>query len=78
MEIKFQRCHTDNCVYFCRDGDSININALYVDDMMVASSTEIKINQIITNLNKYVEADDRGPTSFYLGLEIERDGQRVQ
>ena len=72
--MKFQRCHTDNCVYFCRDGDSINIIALYVNDMMVASSTVTKINQIIANLNKYV--DDRGPISFYLGLEIERDGQR--
>ena len=38
--------------------------------MIVANSTETNINQIIANLNQYVEADDRGLISFYLGLEM--------
>lgn len=76
LSMNFQRCQTDNCVYFQRDGDCIVIIALYVDDMILAASTKEKINEIITKLNNEVEADDRGPISFYLGMQIERDGER--
>ena len=59
-----------------RNGKNICLIALYVDDMLIACSSEEEMKNVIVNLNKHVEATDRGPISFYLGMEIFRDGLR--
>lgn len=76
QQIGFNRCKSDSCVYFRRQNNKLSFIALYVDDMMLASSSKHEMDAIIGDLNKYVEADDRGPISFYLGMEIEREGSR--
>ena len=74
--MKFERCQTDNSVYFRKNNDCITIIALYVDDMLLASSSEKDKVLVISQLNQEIEADDRGAISFYLGMEIEREGPR--
>lgn len=76
LNLGFNRCKSDSCVYFRRLNNNLSFIALYVDDMMLASQTKCDMDNIITDLNKYVEAEDRGPISFYLGMEIEREGLR--
>lgn len=76
LEMGFKRCKSDTCVYVQRSGNNICLIAVYVDDMLLACSSEMEMKNIIENLNKYVEAVDRGPISFYLGMEIIRDGLR--
>lgn len=73
IQIGFQRCKTDNCVYIQRENNNINIIALYVDDLMLACSSKQQMEQIIAKLNQHVELVDRGAISFYLGMEIERE-----
>ncbi|XP_053960369.1 uncharacterized protein LOC128864606 [Anastrepha ludens] len=46
---------------------------LYVDDMLLACSNAGQTKIILKQLNEFVEAVDKGPVSFYLGMEIERD-----
>lgn len=76
LKMGFQRCKSDTCVYVKRDGNHVSLIALYVDDMLIACPSELEMKNIIENINKYVEAVDRGPIRFYLGMEIERDGLR--
>ena len=76
LQMKFERCQTDNSVYFRKNNDCITIIALYVDDMLLASSSEKDKVLVISQLNQEIEADDRGAISFYLGMEIEREGPR--
>lgn len=74
IEMGFVRCKSDTCVYVLRKDGSISYIAIYVDDMLLASSCKSEINNIVRHLNKHVEAIDRGPISFYLGMEIIRNG----
>uniref|UniRef100_W8AQ86 Retrovirus-related Pol polyprotein from transposon TNT 1-94 n=1 Tax=Ceratitis capitata TaxID=7213 RepID=W8AQ86_CERCA len=76
LRIGFKRCKSDTSVYIRRNGKNVNIIGLYVDDMILACSSKSEMSGILRKLNEYVEAVDRGPISFYLGMEIERDGDR--
>ncbi|XP_055840140.1 uncharacterized protein LOC129907788 isoform X2 [Episyrphus balteatus] len=74
VSIGFVRCKTDSCVYVLRNSQHMSIIGLYVDDLVIAYSSEAVFSDIMQNLNSHVEAIDRGPIKFYLGMEIERDG----
>ena len=76
LEMGFKRCQSDTCVYVKRNGNTICYIAIYVDDMLLACSSEIDIKNILLNLNKHVTAVNRGAISFYLGMEISRKGLR--
>ncbi|CAD6997394.1 unnamed protein product [Ceratitis capitata] len=76
LRIGFKRCKSDTSVYIRRNSKNVNIIGLYVDDMILACSSKSEMSDILRKLNEYVEAVDRGPISFYLGMEIERDGDR--
>lgn len=75
LRMRFMRC-LDTCVYVRRDGSNLNIIVIYVDGILLACSTESNMKSIVLHLNKSVEAVNRGPISFYLGMEIERDNLR--
>lgn len=74
--IGFTRCKTDSCVYILRNRDEINIIGLYVDDLIIACASAATMHRVVENLNRNVEAIDRGPIKYYLGMQIERDGLR--
>lgn len=71
----FVKCKSDNCLYVMNRGNEMNIIAVYVDDMLIACSLEDSMKSILTELNKELDAVDRGPVSYYLGMEIERVGR---
>lgn len=72
-KIGFTRCKTDNCVYVRRSNETISLIAIYVDDLLLACTSEAEMQDVITSLNKKIEAVDRGAILFYLGMEIERE-----
>lgn len=74
--IGFRKCLSDNCVYIMKKNEEFIIVALYVDDLMLACSNQSTMSEIIEQLKCFVDVVDRGPISFYLGMEIERDGLR--
>lgn len=72
LKIGFERCVTDNCIYKMNKNNEINIIGLYVDDMIIACSSTATMEKIIKEISKFVETVDRGPLSYFLGMEITR------
>ena len=44
--------------------------ALYIDDILVTSSSRVKIKRVKDALNKYFYMTDLGPYSYYLGMIV--------
>ncbi|KAG8798251.1 hypothetical protein FRC16_007621 [Serendipita sp. 398] len=69
----FVRTETDASTYiYERDGASL-IVPIYVDDLTIAGRDKKVISQFKADLAKSFKIRDLGPTSFVLGLKVERD-----
>ena len=69
----FTPLHADRCVYVRRKGDCIDIIALYVDDLLIASSRTSELLAIKRRLTQQYEMEDMGEATFILGIDIRRD-----
>jgi hypothetical protein len=69
----FTPLHADRCVYVRRKTDSIAIIALYVDDLLIASSKTSELLAIKRKLTQQYEMEDMGEATFILGIDIQRD-----
>lgn len=74
--MEFKQCKTDSCVFVKRNGNEINIIALYVDDILLACTSEETMENILENLKEQIDIVDRGLVSYYLGMEIIRNDPR--
>lgn len=74
---KYTRSKYDHCVYLCRlqDGSYIYL-LLYVDDMLIASKSQVEIDRLKAQLSKEFEMKDLGEAKKILGMEINRDRER--
>ena len=77
MGQKYTRSKYDHCVYLrkLRD-DSYIYLLLYVDDMLIASKSQVEIDKMKAQLSKEFEMKDLGETKKILGMEISRDRTR--
>ena len=69
----FTPLHADRCVYVRRKTDCIDIIALYVDDLLIASSRISELLAIKRKLTQQYEMEDMGEATFILGIDIKRD-----
>jgi transposase InsO family protein len=70
----FTPLHADRCVYVRRKaGDCIDIIALYVDDLLIASNKRSELLAIKRRLTQQYEMEDMGEATFILGIDIKRD-----
>ena len=71
---KYSRSKYDHCVYLrkLQNGSYIYL-LLYVDDMLIASKSQIEIEKLKTQLNREFEMKDLGEAKKILGMEISRD-----
>lgn len=70
----FTPLHANRCVYVRRKaGDCIDIIALYVDDLLIASSKRSELLAIKRRLTQQYEVEDMGEATFILGIDIKRD-----
>jgi hypothetical protein len=69
----FTPLHADRCVYVRRKADCIDIIALYVDDLLIASSKKVELLAIKRRLTQQYEMEDMGEATFILGIDIARD-----
>lgn len=69
--MKFRRIITDSCVYVKNNTNGIIVVAVYVDDLIIMSNTQILINQFKEQLNDRVEIDDIGEIKKVVGINVE-------
>ena len=72
-ELGFKTTRSDPCLYIKREGNSIMIIALYVDDLLLAGSDLDAILWMKGELNKRFEMNDLGEAKVCMGLEIHRN-----
>ncbi|KAK8934286.1 hypothetical protein KSP39_PZI015019 [Platanthera zijinensis] len=71
---KFERSQFDHCAYYKQLPGGVYIYLLlYVDDMLIASSSQLEIDKVKNQLFKSFEMKDLGEAQKILGMEIQRD-----
>lgn len=71
-EINFTPCLNEPCLYQRNNGDNINLIAVYVDDLLIASSDLGELNTIKLHIANRVQVVDKGPAKNFLSIEIDR------
>lgn len=61
------------CVYFHKNGDKITLVSIYVDDLILASNDEKKIDELKQNLANSFEMKDLGHLHYCLGIKFNQD-----
>ncbi|GMP66476.1 hypothetical protein CsSME_00035411 [Camellia sinensis var. sinensis] len=77
IETEYTRSQFDHCVYFRKlpDGSFIYL-LLYVDDMLIASTSKVEIDKLKAQLAREFEMKDLGEAKKVLGMEIKRDRKK--
>ena len=78
LRLKLTKCESDHCVYMKLDDQDMIFVALYVDDLILASSTSKLLQKNMQALSQRFEMTDLGQLKFYLGIEIEQDNVKVK
>uniref|UniRef100_H3H925 Integrase catalytic domain-containing protein n=1 Tax=Phytophthora ramorum TaxID=164328 RepID=H3H925_PHYRM len=73
LKLGFKKCESDHCVYLKRDGQDMIFVALYVDDLVLASSSDELLESTKHALSKRFEMTDLGELEYFLGMEIKND-----
>lgn len=72
----FVRSTTDTCVYTKNKDGLFVIIVVYVDDIVLACSNLVALNEVKVMLQSNFEIDDKREISYCLGFEVCRDGER--
>lgn len=75
IQYGFTRSNADSCVYFQRDENNITIMAIWVDDGLLCSNHQSKLEDIVNYLSDKFEITS-GPVDHFVGLEISRDRRK--
>eukprot|EP00253_Pinus_taeda_P008382 PITA_08382 len=70
LESGFSRCHSDHTVYTKKEGKSLIILVLYVDDLILIGSDPNLINHVKSSLKKKFEMTDLRHLHYFLGLQV--------
>lgn len=68
----FEVCEADPCVFVCKRNGHFTILAIYVDDGLIASTSELSISPVIDYLRRSFEIKTT-EAKYYLGFEIQRN-----
>jgi hypothetical protein len=74
----FVRCKFDSNVYMLRNTDSMMILVLYVDDLLITSSSTSAIALVKDILHDRFSMTDTGSLHFFLSLEISEDASGIK
>ena len=69
----FSMMEGDHFIYFKIVGGNFTLLSLYVDDILIASSSKEMLVEVKTWLSSTFEMKDMGNASYVLGVEILRD-----
>eukprot|EP00253_Pinus_taeda_P005117 PITA_05117 len=74
----FERCKSDPNVYMLRTHDSFLSLVLYVDDLLITTSSASTIVAVKRTLHDKFLMMDMGPLHLFLGLEISQDATGIK
>ena len=75
IRIGYNICEYDCCVYVRSLDDGLFIFLLlYMDDMLVAAKSIVKVNKLKVLLSREFDMKDLGPVKKILGMEIRKEG----
>lgn len=77
LEIGFKRCSAEPCLYYLREGKSIVILALYVDDCYCFHNDSVLSKRIKDALQKKFTIKDLGAATNLVGMKLSRTGKKV-
>ncbi|OWY96232.1 Integrase, catalytic core protein [Phytophthora megakarya] len=69
----FEKCESDHCIYLKRDGQEMIFVALYVDNLILASSSDKLLKNTKQVLSDRFEMTAMGQFKSFLGMEIDHD-----
>ena len=69
----FNRIKVDHAIWVFKQGDIRIIVPAYVDDLMIATKKYSDAQKTLSQLSSHFKLRDLGPTSFILGVQVERD-----
>jgi histone deacetylase 1/2 len=76
QNLGFRGSVADASLFVFREGDITIYILIYVDDIIIVSSSDKATDKLIQNLNKDFAVKDLGPLEYFLGVEVKphRDG----
>ena len=66
----FSQSEVDTCVYYKWEGKSKTIVIVWVDDIIIATSSESALKRVKDSLSKMFKMKDLGRLSWFLGIEF--------
>ena len=74
-KMKFIQTKADPCIYVFKDKTETVIIAVYVDDILIAGTSNKKIAEVKSAIANRFEVKDMGELHYFLGVKIVRDSQ---
>ncbi|THH04747.1 hypothetical protein EW146_g10096 [Bondarzewia mesenterica] len=69
----FTACVSDPCLFHKLEGDKLTLVAVYVDDMVLASTSLADLEEVKNLFKKSFNITDLGDINWILGIHVERD-----
>lgn len=73
-KLGFYPCISDPCIFTKRQNEVYNIIVVYVDDLIIGSTSLPELNKIKNLIASEFEVVDGGELSHFLGMEFNREG----
>src|ERR1044071_2386747 len=73
----FQQSKSDNSLFIYHHGSDIAYLLIYVDDIILTTSTEALRMRLLNTLSGEFAMKDLGPFSYFLGIQVTRTGDKM-
>ena len=78
VQVGFDRCAQEVCLYIKRVGDSVVLLSVYVDDITVTGNSNLHIEDACNALKAKFEMSDLGELKSILGIKVSVEGKTVR
>ena len=75
-ELKFKQSTSDPCIYVSTEGETLYLG-VYVDDIILAGTTDERIKEVKDALSRKFEIKDIGRLHYFLGMTIKQTENEV-
>ncbi|GKB81856.1 reverse transcriptase, RNA-dependent DNA polymerase, partial [Tanacetum coccineum] len=77
IEFGFTQSKTDYSLFLKKEGSSIRVVLVYVDDLLITRNDQSQIFKLKTHLSSVFHMKDLGELNYFLGLEVCRSSQGI-